>query len=166
MLAYCLIYLFCSADELTPWIPVIAARSGYKTRFISLPCCFWDFDSKFVPSDSRVGKYKTYLQYLEKISATCGYKVQEDFMRIPSTKNVALVALERSFPEGDEEAQKAVFSQMEQMLAKVKPFQPRPLSAGDGHGNYKRSLEEAGTGTDTKATDTSKEEECKKPKKC
>lgn len=146
---------------MTPWIPVIAARSGYKTRFISLPCCFWDFDGKFVPSDSKIGKYKTYLQYLEKISATCGYKVQEDFMRIPSTKNVALVALERSFPEGDEEAQRTVYAQMEKMLAKVKPFQPRPLSAGDGHGNYKRTHDEIEKEPDPKSCD---DEEIKKSK--
>ena len=32
-------------DELTPWIPVIAARS--KANFWLLPCCFFDFFSKW-----------------------------------------------------------------------------------------------------------------------
>jgi len=56
-------------DELTPWIPLIAARfvvtmgtslltvfvnmfcffplrSSYNTRFFLIPCCFHDFDGK------------------------------------------------------------------------------------------------------------------------
>lgn len=83
-------------------------------------------------------------------------------MRIPSTKNVALVALERSFSEEDEEAGKAVTAQMDKMLERVKPFQPRPLSAGDGHGNYKRSHDEVEKEADTNTCD----EESKKSKMC
>ena len=34
------------SDELTPWIPVMAARSSYRTRYFVLPCCPHDFESK------------------------------------------------------------------------------------------------------------------------
>jgi tRNASer (uridine44-2'-O)-methyltransferase len=34
------------SDELTPWIPLLAARSSYQTRYFVLPCCFYDFNQK------------------------------------------------------------------------------------------------------------------------
>lgn len=34
------------SDELTPWLPVMAARSSFKTRFFVLPCCAHDFNQK------------------------------------------------------------------------------------------------------------------------
>lgn len=93
------------ADELTPWVPLIAARSGYDTAFFNVPCCFWDFDRRFEGCDLKVGKYKTYLAWLKgPVSRElCGFTaVQEDVLRIPSTKNYALVALPgRSYPEAD-----------------------------------------------------------------
>lgn len=33
------------ADEMQPWIPVIAAL--VNTEFISIPCCAWDFDARY-----------------------------------------------------------------------------------------------------------------------
>ena len=52
-------------DELTPWIPVIAARS--KANFWLLPCCFFDFFSKWNndgKSSSQVHNY-----YLDGLSS-------------------------------------------------------------------------------------------------
>ena len=93
------------ADELTPWVPLIAARSGYDTAFFNVPCCFWDFDRRFKECDLKVGKYKTYLAWLKGPVShdLCGFEnVREDVLRIPSTKNYALVALPgRSYPEAD-----------------------------------------------------------------
>lgn len=34
------------SDELTPWIPVMASRSSFTTRYFVLPCCAHDFNKK------------------------------------------------------------------------------------------------------------------------
>ena len=41
------------SDELTPWIPVMAAATGPDTCFFLLPCCPWDFYSKYQRADTR-----------------------------------------------------------------------------------------------------------------
>ena len=35
------------SDELTPWLPKIAQRSGSQTRYFVIPCCFWDFTRRY-----------------------------------------------------------------------------------------------------------------------
>ena len=45
------------ADELTPWIPLIAARTGRETRFWILPCCFWGFSAKFEYNGEHPGEH-------------------------------------------------------------------------------------------------------------
>ena len=35
------------SDELTPWIPVLAALSGHRTSFWVLPCCPFSFSAKY-----------------------------------------------------------------------------------------------------------------------
>ena len=37
------------SDELTPWIPVMAARTSLSCNFFLLPCCTHDFTAKWVP---------------------------------------------------------------------------------------------------------------------
>eukprot|EP00697_Spironema_sp_BW2_P013635 gnl/Spiro4/3811_TR1883_c0_g1_i2.p1 gnl/Spiro4/3811_TR1883_c0_g1~~gnl/Spiro4/3811_TR1883_c0_g1_i2.p1 ORF type:complete len:229 (+),score=51.63 gnl/Spiro4/3811_TR1883_c0_g1_i2:65-751(+) len=86
------------SDELTPWIPLIAARSSYRTKFMLLPCCFHDFTHKFAQNNIKLGQYKTYITYLEKICQALGFEIDVDVLRIPSTKNVALVARRRAYP--------------------------------------------------------------------
>jgi len=79
------------SDELTPWIPVLAARSSPNTRFWVLPCCFFNFYSKYERKQSSHGQYHNYLGFISHISVECGYDVQVDVMRIPSTKRVCLI---------------------------------------------------------------------------
>ncbi|XP_006822996.1 putative tRNA (uracil-O(2)-)-methyltransferase [Saccoglossus kowalevskii] len=86
------------SDELTPWIPVIAARSSYTTRYFVLPCCFYDFNCKFRRKNSKIPQYLTYLEYVMHIGEVCGFDVQEDRMRIPSTKRVCQVGSSRIYP--------------------------------------------------------------------
>ncbi len=106
------------SDELTPWIPVIAARfqfalplcfsrclsviacgnvasahdfcsrSSYQCRFFVLPCCTWDFNRKFADKVHGSSLYTTYLNFIEKLSVDCGFCVKTDTLRIPSTKKV------------------------------------------------------------------------------
>lgn len=49
-------------DELTPWIPVIAARS--KSNFWLLPCCFFDLYSKWNNVGESSSQYMNYLSFI------------------------------------------------------------------------------------------------------
>lgn len=99
------------ADELTPWVPVTATlhkASGY----LSIPCCAWDFDSKYerstpnkypIPDEDWVSRlnlggdgsnsstYAMYRIWLASLSLHCGWEVECDTLRIPSTRNWAIV---------------------------------------------------------------------------
>ena len=101
------------ADELTPWVPIVAtlcSASGY----LSIPCCAWTFDSKFERSKnqplptgleldefidtlylggdgSNTSSYSQYRIWLASLSLHCGWKVECETLRIPSTRNWALI---------------------------------------------------------------------------
>ncbi|KAL1661446.1 hypothetical protein GGF50DRAFT_129483 [Schizophyllum commune] len=102
------------ADELTPWLPVLAtlhAASGY----LSIPCCAWAFDTKyqrsrwapyptpegFVDSLNLGGSgtvasgYSMYRVWLASLSLHCGWQVETEALRIPSTRNWAIVGRKR-----------------------------------------------------------------------
>jgi tRNASer (uridine44-2'-O)-methyltransferase len=97
------------ADELTPWIPALATRyraSGY----LSIPCCAWSFDARFdrsrdVPfctvdaeslnigggGETGSSSYALYRVWLAALSVHCGWAVEVEMLRIPSTRNWAIV---------------------------------------------------------------------------
>jgi len=95
------------ADELTPWIPPLATRylaSGY----LSIPCCAWSFDARFdrardVPfsavdteslnlgGEGTSSSYALYRIWLAALSVHCGWAVEVEMLRIPSTRNWAIV---------------------------------------------------------------------------
>ncbi|VDN59366.1 unnamed protein product [Dracunculus medinensis] len=79
-------------DELTPWIPVIAAR--LRCDFFLLPCCPYDFYSRYRKKSKSSAGYSSYWSYLDYIKSICmrlGYKVEEDGLKIPSTKRYCFV---------------------------------------------------------------------------
>ncbi|XP_013383420.1 probable tRNA (uracil-O(2)-)-methyltransferase [Lingula anatina] len=90
------------SDELTPWIPVMAARSSYNTRFFVLPCCHHDFDSKFSGKNAGESQYRTYLDFIKTVCEVCGFDVLEDALRIPSTKRICLIGKSRSYTTSEE----------------------------------------------------------------
>ncbi|XP_022361598.1 probable tRNA (uracil-O(2)-)-methyltransferase isoform X2 [Enhydra lutris kenyoni] len=92
------------SDELTPWVPVIAARSSYGCRFFVLPCCFFDFTGKYSRRQSRKTQYREYLDFITEVGLTCGFHVEEDCLRIPSTKRVCLIGKSRTYPPAGEVA--------------------------------------------------------------
>ncbi|XP_041347033.1 probable tRNA (uracil-O(2)-)-methyltransferase [Gigantopelta aegis] len=91
------------SDELTPWIPLIAARSSYQCRYFVLPCCHHDFDRKFNKRERGTSQYRTYLNFVKEVGEKCGFKVKEDTLRIPSTKRVCFIGQERAYSEEEEE---------------------------------------------------------------
>ncbi|XP_054437802.1 probable tRNA (uracil-O(2)-)-methyltransferase [Pteronotus mesoamericanus] len=90
------------SDELTPWIPVIAARSSYRCRFFVLPCCFFDFVGRYRRRQSTKTQYRGYLDFIREVGAACGFRVEEDCLRIPSTKRVCLIGKSRTYPPAAE----------------------------------------------------------------
>ncbi|XP_030306499.1 probable tRNA (uracil-O(2)-)-methyltransferase [Calypte anna] len=86
------------SDELTPWIPVIAARSSYSCCYFVLPCCFFDFHGKYIRRQSKKTQYREYLDFVVQVGSVCGFHVEEDCLRIPSTKKVCLIGKNRTYP--------------------------------------------------------------------
>ncbi|XP_036273064.1 probable tRNA (uracil-O(2)-)-methyltransferase isoform X1 [Pipistrellus kuhlii] len=86
------------SDELTPWVPVIAARSSYRCRFFVLPCCFFDFAGRYRRRQSGKTQYREYLDFVREVGSACGFHVEEDCLRIPSTKRVCLLGRSRTYP--------------------------------------------------------------------
>ncbi|XP_030347747.1 probable tRNA (uracil-O(2)-)-methyltransferase isoform X1 [Strigops habroptila] len=86
------------SDELTPWIPVIAARSSYSCCYFVLPCCFFDFHGKYSRRQSKKTQYREYLDFIAQVGFICGFNVEEDCLRIPSTKRVSLIGKSRTYP--------------------------------------------------------------------
>ncbi|KAI4482997.1 hypothetical protein M0802_013521 [Mischocyttarus mexicanus] len=90
------------SDELTPWIPVIAARSSYNCRFFLLPCCAYEFDGrKFQRQNTSKSKYSEYISCIANMSKICGFDIQLDKLRIPSTKRISLIGLKRNYSKED-----------------------------------------------------------------
>ncbi|XP_022190680.2 probable tRNA (uracil-O(2)-)-methyltransferase [Nilaparvata lugens] len=90
------------SDELTPWIPVFAAKSSYSCNFFLLPCCPYEFNGqKYQRKDPSCSRYMEYISYIKHISEQCSFNVSIDKMRIPSTKRICLIGSTRSCPRED-----------------------------------------------------------------
>ncbi|KAH7176301.1 uracil-O(2)--methyltransferase [Dactylonectria macrodidyma] len=93
------------ADELTPWTPILAAISDCP--FISIPCCSHNLTGdKYrapAPRDKTKGKstYASLVDWVTRISEDCGWEVETEMLRIPSTRNTGLVGRKRT--NGDNE---------------------------------------------------------------
>ncbi|XP_011870836.1 PREDICTED: probable tRNA (uracil-O(2)-)-methyltransferase [Vollenhovia emeryi] len=86
------------SDELTPWIPVIAARSSYECRFFLLPCCAYEFDgSKYRRRIASESQYSDYMSYVRGVCEGCGFLTLTDRLRIPSTKRICFVGWKRTY---------------------------------------------------------------------
>ncbi|KAJ6560257.1 hypothetical protein B0H19DRAFT_1146964 [Mycena capillaripes] len=115
------------ADELTPWAPLLATRT-HASGFLSIPCCAWAFDTRFErgktgtagqfaaaggeelaalvetlnlgADNGNTSGYAQYRIWLAQLHRHCGWEVECEVLRIPSTRNWALVGRRRT---GDEE---------------------------------------------------------------
>ncbi|GLB39006.1 putative predicted AdoMet-dependent methyltransferase [Lyophyllum shimeji] len=116
------------ADELTPWVPVLStlhSASGY----LSIPCCAWSFDAKYERSSTPMfplpssdfadtlnlggqgdnsSSYSMYRIWLASLSLHCGWEVECETLRIPSTRNWAIVGRRRLKSLDEEVAQENV----------------------------------------------------------
>ncbi|KAL0581276.1 tRNA(Ser) Um(44) 2'-O-methyltransferase [Marasmius crinis-equi] len=144
------------ADELTPWTPVVStlySASGY----LSIPCCAWTFDSRYerssslpfsLPGDetldafthklnlggdgSNSSSYSMYRIWLATLSVHCGWQVECEILRIPSTRNWAIIGRKHSeLVETD-----IALENVEDVLRGVQErgvFKPRKPEGKSGH---------------------------------
>lgn len=96
------------SDELTPWIPVIAANSSYDCKFFLLPCCAYEFDGqKYQRQNSSKSQYNEYLEYVKEICDVCRIDTKVDRLKIPSTKRTCFVGTTRSYSREETKLQLA-----------------------------------------------------------
>ncbi|RDA96290.1 hypothetical protein CP533_1643 [Ophiocordyceps camponoti-saundersi (nom. inval.)] len=95
------------ADELTAWTPILAAASDCP--FIVIPCCSHNLaGDRFrapppttsrnrlphAPPPSR-STYASLVDWVARIAHDCGWFVETEMLRIPSTRNTCLIARRR-----------------------------------------------------------------------
>ncbi|KAL4721933.1 tRNA(Ser) Um(44) 2'-O-methyltransferase [Fusarium chlamydosporum] len=83
------------ADELTPWTPILAAMS--RCPFIMIPCCSHNLTGDRwrapPPRDKSKPKstFASLVDWVTRIAGDCGWDVETEMLRIPSTRNTGLV---------------------------------------------------------------------------
>lgn len=83
------------ADELTPWTPILARLS--ESPFIMIPCCSHDLTgSRYrAPPPKAAGAsssaYASLVVWVSLIAEDCGWNLEKEMLRIPSTRNTALI---------------------------------------------------------------------------
>ncbi|KAG8832768.1 tRNA(Ser) Um(44) 2'-O-methyltransferase [Serendipita sp. 399] len=102
------------ADELSPWLPIISSLVE-NTAYMSIPCCSWALDTRFYRNDpslyppldtslteaeiqlekrfshTRTSVYHAYLCWLAALSIECGFKLELEALRVPTTRNWAII---------------------------------------------------------------------------
>ncbi|KAH6855244.1 hypothetical protein B0I37DRAFT_51948 [Chaetomium sp. MPI-CAGE-AT-0009] len=100
------------ADELTPWTPIIAAIS--ECPFIAIPCCSHNLAGERyrapAPKDKTKADsaYSSLVAWVAGIATDCGWDVEQEMLRIPSTRNTALIGRKRSTNTSDPDIQAIV----------------------------------------------------------
>jgi SAM-dependent methyltransferase len=155
------------ADELTGWIPLIAARTSLRfpsvlhhstasaaprCKFMVLPCCFHDLAGQRNPFGRTItwngpgkqpAKYEIYLQWVRDIIGdVCGYQAEDEWLRIPSTKNACIIGRRFNSNENLEDA--VIADRIDRVISSV-AFVPR---LSDREKNALRELRKRGVVAD------------------
>ncbi|GAO47876.1 DUF1613-domain-containing protein [Saitoella complicata NRRL Y-17804] len=83
------------ADELTPWIPLLGATSS--CAWVVIPCCPHALSGAkhATLKVGEGGRYHAYVDWVEDVATRAGWEVEREALRIPSTRNIALVGRRR-----------------------------------------------------------------------
>lgn len=90
------------ADELTPWTPILACLS--ESSFIMIPCCSHAMNGarwRAPPPKGTTGNssaYASLVAWASTLATDCGFDVEKEMLRIPSTRNAALIGRRRLVP--------------------------------------------------------------------
>lgn len=88
------------ADELTPWTPILATES--QCPFIMIPCCSHNLTGARyrAPAPKQKNKsnsaYASLVAWASQIATDCGWEVETEMLRIPSTRNTGLIGRRRT----------------------------------------------------------------------
>lgn len=83
------------ADELTPWTPILARLSNCP--FMMIPCCSHNLTGnrfRAPPPRNKSASKSTYSSlcgWVSEIAEDCGWLVEKEILRIPSTRNTAFI---------------------------------------------------------------------------
>jgi len=119
------------ADELVPWIPIMAARSG--CRCVVLPCCLHDLGGPYTAYAPGGGRFAAYVAYIRSLATECGFAVEQQHLRIPSNKNIVLVG--RSWTPERPPTAADLEARIGELLrrARFTKFEPRTSDRERGH---------------------------------
>ncbi|ESZ91609.1 methyltransferase-like protein [Sclerotinia borealis F-4128] len=87
------------ADELTPWTPILANIS--QSPFMMIPCCSHALSGarcRAPPpkgSEGTPSAYASLVAWVAGLAEGCGWEVEKEWLRIPSTRNAALIGRRR-----------------------------------------------------------------------
>ncbi|KAF7563900.1 hypothetical protein G7046_g226 [Stylonectria norvegica] len=93
------------ADELTPWTPILAAVS--QCPFIMIPCCSHSLTGERwrapAPRDKTKSKsaFASLINWVTHIAEDCGWEIETEMLRIPSTRNTGLLGRRRTRETSD-----------------------------------------------------------------
>lgn len=88
------------ADELTPWTPILASLS--RSPYMMIPCCSHGLSgARFrapAPKESGASNsaYSSLVSWVSHLASACGWEVEKEMLRIPSTRNTALLGRKRT----------------------------------------------------------------------
>ncbi|KAF1812713.1 DUF1613-domain-containing protein [Eremomyces bilateralis CBS 781.70] len=113
------------ADELTLWTPLLACLTN--SPFIAIPCCSHNFDGarfrapanrakdkKKAKDPGQPSAYASLCEYLSWLTAHIGYEAENEVLRIPSTRNTAILGRTRTAePRPLDERRQAVMKVVE-----------------------------------------------------
>ena len=88
--AYTIVCLNQNKNEKESLCFFFSFRSSYTCSYFVLPCCQHDFNRRFSGKAKGKSQYQTYLMYVAQVGQACGFEVEEDTLRIPSTKRVSI----------------------------------------------------------------------------
>lgn len=83
------------ADELTPWTPILARLS--ECPFMMIPCCSHNLGGdrwRAPPPKDKTASHSTYnslCAWVSEIAEDCGWEAEKEILRIPSTRNMAIL---------------------------------------------------------------------------
>ncbi|KAM0132333.1 hypothetical protein ACHAO1_006855 [Botrytis cinerea] len=87
------------ADELTPWTPILANIS--QSPFMMIPCCSHALSGARCRAPPPKGSggtpsaYASLVAWVAGLAEGCGWEVEKEWLRIPSTRNAALIGRRR-----------------------------------------------------------------------
>lgn len=92
-------YIGNHSDELTLWLPLL------NRPFIAIPCCSHNLSGskqRFVtPGQTQISEYAALVDKVAQLSEKAGWKVEQEMLRIPSTRNAAIIGRKKVGHQAD-----------------------------------------------------------------